>query len=210
MFTADQVWGLAVAADRINEGYLKEPVYDFDVDQRNPVKEANKAMLRRWLRESNFSAATAADIEKGQVVRNYFQGFLLREISGKLNEFDRQALKLAQKDEFTGRDMLDFAIISCLPAAMLRDKARMDHKREVRESEQLAAAEGETVITDVEVIKCHYSQNFGRWRVTARAGDSFVDFWFSKELQGTHRVKAKVKQHRGDNTTQISHVKIIG
>ena len=26
-FTADQVWACAAAADRINGGYLKEPVY---------------------------------------------------------------------------------------------------------------------------------------------------------------------------------------
>ena len=38
LFTADQVWGLAIAADRINGGYFKESVYDFEVDHRNPVK----------------------------------------------------------------------------------------------------------------------------------------------------------------------------
>ena len=103
MFTADQVWGLAIAADRINGGYLKEPVYDFEVDQRNPVKEANKAMVKRWLREGDFSAATAEDIERGRTVRHYFNGFLLKELSGKINDFEKQALKIAQKDEFTGR-----------------------------------------------------------------------------------------------------------
>jgi hypothetical protein len=76
MFTADQVWGLAVAADRINEGYFKEP--EFEPDSNTLVRKANKTMVKDWLRENNFSAATAADIETGRDVRNYFNGFLLK------------------------------------------------------------------------------------------------------------------------------------
>ena len=151
MFTADQVWGLAIAADRINGGYLKEPVYDFEVDQRNPVKEANKAMVKRWLREGDFSAATAEDIERGRTVRHYFNGFLLKELSGKINDFEKQALKIAQKDEFTGRDMLDFAIVSCLPSVMLRDQARNELNREIRASDRLAYNEGDAVIMSIDV-----------------------------------------------------------
>lgn len=210
MFTADQVWGLAVAADRINGGYFKEPVWDFDVDQRNPVKDANKAMVKRWLRETDFSAATAEDIDRGRTVRHYFNGFLLKELSGKINDFEKQALRLAQKEEFTGRDMLDFAIISCLPSSMLRDQARNDLTREIRASEQLAANEGEAVIMDVTVINSRFSPEYNKHRISARAGESFVDFWFGADLKGTVRIKAKVKRHRGDNTTQLNYVKIIG
>jgi hypothetical protein len=210
MFTADQVWGLAIAADRINGGYLKEPVYDFEVDQRNPVKEANKAIVKRWLREQDFSAATAEDIDRGRVVRHYFNGFLLKELSGKINDFERQALKIAQKDEFTGRDMLDFSIVSCLPSVMLRDQARNELTREIRVSEQLAAKEGDAVVMDIEVISSRFNPEYNKHRVTARAGESFVDFWIGTELKGTHRIKAKVKRHRGDNTTQLNYVKIIG
>lgn len=210
MFTADQVWGLAVAADRINGGYFKEPVYDFNVDQRNPVKEPNKVMVRRWLREQDFSAATAEDIDRGRVVRHYFNGFLLKELSGKINDFEKQALRLAQKEEFTGRDMLDFSIISCLPSTMLRDQARNELSREIRASERLAANEGDAVILDITVINSRFNPEYNKHRITARAGESFVDFWIGKELKGTARVKAKVKQHRGDNTTQLNYVKIIG
>ena len=210
MFTADQVWGLAVAADRVNEGYIKESVYDFEVDQRNPVKEANKAIVERWLREQDFSAATAEDIDRGRAVRHYFNGFLLKELSGKINDFERQALKIAQKEEFTGRDMLDFAIVSCLPSVMLRDQARNEIAHEIRVSEQLAVKEGHAVILDITVITSRFSQAYGKYRTLARSGESFVDFWISSELKGTVRVKAKVKQHRSDNTTQLNYVKIIG
>jgi hypothetical protein len=207
MFTADQVWGLAVAADRINEGYFKEP--EFEPDSNTLVRKANKTMVKDWLRENNFSAATAADIETGRSVRNYFNGFLLKELSGKINDFERQALKIAQKDEFTGRDMFDFAVVSCLPAAMLRDQAKKELTTEIRFSTQLAAAVGDRVQGDIEVIKCYWNQNYGKWRVTARMRESFVDFWASEEFKGTVSIKAKVKAQRGDNTTQLNYVKIV-
>jgi hypothetical protein len=207
MFTADQVWSLAVAADRINEGYFKEP--EFEPDSNTLVRKANKTMVKDWLRENNFSAATAADIETGRSVRNYFNGFLLKELSGKINDFERQALKIAQKDEFTGRDMFDFAVVSCLPAAMLRDQAKKELTTEIRFSTQLAAAVGDRVQGDIEVIKCYWNQNYGKWRVTARMRESFVDFWASEEFKGTVSIKAKVKAQRGDNTTQLNYVKIV-
>jgi len=81
MFTADQVWGLAVAADRVNEGYFKEPVWTTPEDGTPPkvVKDANKLLVKQWLRTNNFTAATEADIEKGREIRNYFNGFLLKQ-----------------------------------------------------------------------------------------------------------------------------------
>jgi hypothetical protein len=206
-FTADQVWGAAVAADRINGGYLKEPVYSRNLDVVE--KEPNKAIVKRWLRENSFGAVTEADYAAGREIRHYFNGLLLKELSGKINDFERQALKIAQKDEFTGRDMLDFAIISCLPAAMLRDQARKELDSSIRSSTQLDAAVGDRVQGEVEVIKSFYSKDYNKFRITAKLGDSFVDFWFGKDLKGTVGIKGKVKAQRGNNTTQLNFVKTI-
>lgn len=206
-FTADQVWGAAVAADRINGGYLKEPVYSRNLDVVE--KEPNKAIVKRWLRENSFGAVTEADYAAGREIRHYFNGLLLKELSGKINDFERQALKIAQKDEFTGRDMLDFAIISCLPAAMLRDQARKELDSSIRSSTQLDAAVGDRVQGEVEVIKSFYSKDYNKFRITAKLGDSFVDFWFGKDLKGRVGIKGKVKAQRGNNTTQLNFVKTI-
>jgi len=205
MFTADQVWGAAVAADRINGGYLKEPVYARNLDVIE--KQANKQMVKDWLRANSFSLITAADIDQGREVRHYFKGFLLKEITGKINDFEKQALKIAQKDEFTGRDMFDFAVVSCLPAAMLRDQVKKALSTEIRFSTQLNAAVGDRIQGDIEVIKCFYSPEYAKFRITARMGESFVDFWADKEYTGTVSIKAKVKNHRGDNSTQLHYVK---
>jgi hypothetical protein len=41
-------------------------------------------------------------------------------------------------------------------------------------------------------------------------GEAFVDFWFSQELKGELRIKGKIKAQRGDKTTQLNYVKLIG
>jgi hypothetical protein len=210
MFTADQVWGLAVAADRINEGYFKEQQWgQSDSGESRLLKETNKAMVKYWLRNNNFTAATAEDIEKGREVRNYFNGFLLKQISGKINEFEQQALRIAQMDEFTNRNMLELAIVSCLPSVMLRDQSRNELAREVRHSTQLTGAVGDKIQGEIEVVKCYYSKDYDKFRVTAKLVDSFVDFWYNSNLEAGDRIsiKAKIKSVRGDNTTQLNFVK---
>jgi hypothetical protein len=37
-----------------------------------------------------------------------------------------------------------------------------------------------------------------------------VDFWFGKELEGELRIKGKIKTQRGNKTTQLNYVKIVG
>ena len=214
MFTADQVWGLAVAADRVNEGYFKEPVWNTPEDGTPPkvIKDANKLLVKQWLRTNNFTVATTEDIAKGQEVRNYFNGFLLKQISGKINEFEQQALRIAQMDEFTGRNMLEFAIVSCLPSVMIRDQSRNELAREVRGSTQLTGAVGDKIQGEIEIVKSYYSQEYNKFRITARLVDSFVDFWYNTNIDAGSRVsiKAKIKSVRGDNTTQLNFVKRIG
>lgn len=209
MFTADQIWGLAAAADRINDGYIKEDVYVYENECKKMIKEANKGMVRRWLREGAFTEATAADTERGQEVRNYFKGLLFKQMTGDITDFERQALKIAQKEEFSGRDLLDFAIVSCLPAAMIRDQQRKDHKREVMYSTQLPGSVGDTIVGDISVVKSYYSKEYNKYKITARIGESFVDFWFSSDLKDNVRIKGKIKAQRGDNTTQLNYVKKI-
>ena len=214
MFTADQVWGLAVAADRVNGGYFKEPVWSIPEDATPPkvVKDANKLLVKQWLRTNNFTAASEADIEKGREIRNYFNGFLLKQISGRINEFEQQALRIAQMDEFTGRNMLEFAIVSCLPSVMIRDQSRNELAREVRASTQLQGAVGDKIQGEIEIVKSYYSQEYNKFRITARLVDSFVDFWYNTNMDTGSRVsiKAKIKSVRGDNTTQLNFVKRIG
>jgi hypothetical protein len=208
MFTADQVWGLAVEADRINGGYTKEAVWgQSDSGESKLLKQANKVMVKQWLRDNR--QPSIEDVEQGREIRNYFNGFLLKQISGKINEFEQQALRIAQMDEFTGKNMLEFAIASCLPSTMRRDQERNDLAREVRHSTQLTGAVGDKIQGEIEIVKCYYSKDYDKYRVTAKLVDSFVDFWYNSNLEAGDRIsiKAKIKSVRGDNTTQLNFVK---
>jgi len=208
-FTADQVWGLAVRADTQNQGYCKEPVWDYaDSGEIKLIKQANKVLVKQWLRDN--VQPTNLEIELGQQYRAHFKTFTLKALTGQLNDFERQAMKIAAKDQFTGRDMLDFAIVSCLPDVARRDQARTELKREIYVSEQLLGSVGDAVVGDITVVSSKFNPNFNKFRITARMGESFIDFWFSRAVEGSVRIKGKIKNVRGDKTTQLNYVKICG
>jgi hypothetical protein len=210
-FTADQVWGLAVRADLQNDGYCKEPVFaataTHGIDYSKPIKKANKVLVKEWLRGNE--QPTADEIAAGQNYRSYFNTFTMKVLTGKINDFEATALKIAQKDTFTGSDLLDFAVVSCLPSVARRDQQQTDLKRDIYASEQLQGAVGDTIVGEITVIKTRYSQEYNKFKVTARMGESFVDFWFPFDLKGEAKIKAKIKAQRGDKTTQLNYVKKV-
>lgn len=208
-FTADQVWGCAAAAQRINEGYFKEDQWD-TAEAGIKIKTANKSLVKAWLRDEDYSQITAADIAAGQTARNHFKSYTFLAIAGRLNEFQTTAMQLAAKEEFTGRDIYDFAVISCLPSVAVRDIANSELRREIYTSEQLQGAVGDSIVGDITVISARFNPDYAKHKITARMGESFVDFWFGKELEGTIRIKGKVKTQRGNKTTQLNYVKIVG
>ena len=71
-------------------------------------------------------------------------------------------------------------------------------------------AVGDTIVGDITVISARFNPDYAKHKITARMGESFVDFWFGKELTGNVSIKAKIKSQRGDNTTQLNYVKILG
>ena len=209
-FTADQVWACAAAAQRINGDYLKEDQWETIDDQARKIKTANKLLVKDWLRTNDYSQITAADTAEGIRARNHFKSYTLLAIAGRLNEFQTTAMQLAAKEEFTGRDMYDFAVISCLPSVAVRDVANSELRREIYTSEQLQGDVGDAVVGDITVTNSRFNSDYNRYKITARMGESFVDFWFGKELTGELRIKGKVKVQRGNKTTQLNYVKISG
>ncbi len=209
-FTADQVWACAAAAQRINEGYFKEDQWMHNATPPFLAKRANKALVKEWLRTNNFVDVTEADYAAGRSARDHFKSYTLLMMAGKLNEFQMTAYKIASKDEFTGRDMYDFAVVSCLPSVAERDQQRTELRRDIYASEQLIGTVGDAVSGTITVISSRFNQNYNKFKINARMGESFIDFWFSKELTGELRIKGKIKSVRGDKTTALNYVKITG
>ena len=209
-FTADQVWACAAAADRINGGYLKEDEWMHSATPPFRSKQANKMLVKEWLRNNDFVEVTEGDYAAGRAAREHFKTYTFKAISGQLNEFQQTAMRIATKDTFTGRDMYDFAVISCLPEVARRDQAQTNFKREIFQSEPLPGNVGDTVVGEITVIRSRYSKEYNKFKIDARMGDSIVDFWFTKELTGELRIKGKIKQQRGNKATQLNYVKISG
>jgi hypothetical protein len=206
-YTADQVWGLAVRADTINSGYIKDDHWDYEQDTPVLTKTANKKLVKQWLIEN--IQPTEEEAAQGQEIRRYFHSFTLKALMGKINDFERQALRIAQMDLFTGRNLLEFAIVSCLPETARRDRSRTELTREIYGSEQLQGQVGDTIVGDLAVVSSRYSKEYNKFKIQGRMGDSFVDFWFSQELTGELRIKGKIKNQRGNKTTQLNYVKKV-
>ena len=209
-FTADQVWACAAAAQRINGDYLKEDQWMHNATPPYRSKVANKTLVKQWLRTNDFTEVTEADYAAGRAARDHFKSYTFKAIAGQLNDFQQNAMRIATKDEFTGRDMYDFAVISCLPSVALRDAAHAELKREIFSSQPLPGDVGDTIVGDITVIRTRYSKEYNKYRMDARMGESIVDFWHTKELTGELRIKGKIKQHRGNGATQLNYVKISG
>ena len=205
-YTADQIWGLAVRVDRENGGYVKYPVYaeTMDVVKTYP----NKVIVKDLIREN--IQPTEEEVEAGRAVRAHFNTYTFLMLTGKINDFQKQALKIAQMDSFTGRNMLEFAIVSCLPDIARRDQAQNKFKQELYASEPLQGAEGDKISGYFTVEQCRFNPNYNKFRIQGRMGESFVDFWFSRELSvgANLLIKGKIKRARPDKSTQLNFVRV--
>ena len=207
-YSADQVWGLAVRADTLNEGYYKEAVWgQSDSGESKMLKTANKQLVKQWLIENH--QPNDLEVTKGREIRHYFNGFLLKELSGMINDFERQALRLAQIDEFTGRNLFEFSVISCLPSVMVREESRKDLAQAVRNSTQLTGNVGDAIQGEIEVVRATYKAQYGRWVIIGRLVDSYVSFYYNNNMEQGSKVyiKGKIKSIEADNMTRLNYVK---
>ena len=205
------VWAAAAAAHRINGGYVKESVWDYEQTPAVIKHEANKLMVKRWLATGDQTHITPEDVVRGEDVRNHFNSYMFLAIAGKLNDFQTQAYKIAQMTEFTDRNSLELSVASCLPMVCEKDQAKREFMRQLRESTQLTGEVGSSVEGEIMVLSSRYNANFNKYRIQAKMVDSFIDFWYNTSIDAgtTLKIKAKIKAVREDNTTQLNYVKKV-
>jgi hypothetical protein len=192
-------------ADTINGGYCKEDVWH----NTSPIveKTANKKLVKQWLIEN--LQPNDIEIARGREIRHFFNGFLLKEISGKINDFESQALRMAQIDEFNGRNLFEFSVISCLPSVMVREESRKDLAQALRNSTQLTGSVGDAIQGEIEVVRATYKAQYGRWVIIGRLVDSYVSFYYNNSMEQGSKVyiKGKIKSIQEDNMTRLHYVK---
>jgi hypothetical protein len=206
-YTAEQVWAASCAAFRINGSYIKVVEY-IDV---GPSQMRNRDLMSRILQDNSI---TPTDIEQGINARQYFQGLLLKQITGNINGFEQNTLRCAGMDTIRSNDYLTFSIIASLPASYNRSVERDRVKEEMSfllENSRHFGSIGDKVQLDVEVVRTIYSTNYNIHFVTAVADKNVVFFSFKENLQpGTKmKIAGTIKQFRDEGQTQLNRVRAI-
>jgi len=214
--SVDNVWGAAVAAQRINGSYVKETVYKVDPEMSSNTvveKQRNRDIMLDIL--ANPAVLTVEDIAQGQECRKFLQNDItFRALKNKLTEFDGSVSKvLAVEDEFdTVKHKLELAVVACLPQSHARSLERQAVQERVRQtSGAVIGTPGVKVQLAVEIVKSNYSQQWNTWYATGVTADnSAVFFAYRQELVkgAKHTIVGTVKAHR-DGSTQLNRVSII-
>jgi len=214
--SVDNVWGAAVAAQRINGSYVKETVYKVDPEMSSNTvveKQRNRDIMLDIL--ANPAVLTVEDIAQGQECRKFLQNDItFRALKNKLTEFDGSVSKvLAVEDEFdTVKHKLELAVVACLPQSHARSLERQAVQERVRQtSGAVIGTPGVKVQLAVEIVKSNYSQQWNTWYATGVTADnSAVFFAYRQELArgAKHTIVGTVKAHR-DGSTQLNRVSII-
>ena len=214
--SVDNVWGAAVAAQRINGSYVKETMYKVDPEMSSNTvieKQRNRDIMLDIL--ANPAVLTVEDIAQGQECRKFLQNDItFRALKNKLTEFDSATSKvLAVAEEFdSAKHKYELAVVASLPASHARSLERQATQERVRQtSGELIGQPGVKVQLAVEIVKSNYSQQWNTWYATAITADnSAVFFAYRQELArgAKHTIVGTVKAHR-DGSTQLNRVSII-
>ena len=213
--SVDNVWGAAVAAQRINGSYLKETQYRFDQDKNTSVveKQRNRDIMFDIL--ANPAVLTVEDIAQGQECRKFLQqDITLRGLKSKLTEFDTVISRvIAVSEEFDSvTHKYELAVVASLPASHQRSLARQDVDSRVRQTTgAYVGAVDAKFESDVEVVSANYSHTYNIFWVTAITADNQAVFFSYKSKLTTGswiRIRGTVKAHR-DGKTQLNRVKAV-
>ena len=207
-FNADDVWGAAVAAQRINGSYIKLSMLSESDPSMN--QRSNRQIVEGLLADPFI--ITDEDREEGKKVRSFYQALTFKILQGKkLNEFDNTAMLLANRDVITSN--YDLAVIASLPSCYERGVVRQSVDQRISFARGgFIGAIGNKVSATVEVVKSVYSQKWATNYITGITSDDKVVFFsYKNELQvGVMLdINGTVKAHRDASTTQLNRVKVI-
>jgi catabolite regulation protein CreA len=204
---AENVWGAACQAQRINGAYVKLSVLTEADKTEN--KLSNRQLVESFMVDP--SLITEEDMEQGKKVRAFYQAFTFKILQGKrLNEFDNTAMLLANRDVITGS--YDVAVIASLPSCYERGVVRQTADQRVNfATGGFIGSIGGKVSVAIEVLKSIYSQKWMTHYVTGITSDDQVVFFAYKSelpIGKMYDIYGTVKAHR-DTTTQLNRVKVI-
>lgn len=201
-FNADDVWGAAVMAQRINGSYIKAIAPGVE-------QQTNRQIIEGLLADPFI--ITDEDRDEGKKVRAFYQAYTFKILQGKqLSEFDNTAMLISNRDVITSN--YDVAVIASLPSCYERGVKRQSVDQRVTFAKGgFISAVGNKVSVTIEVLKSIYSQKWATTYITGITSEDQVVFFAFKEALEVGKmfdIYGTVKSHR-DNTTQLNRVKVI-
>lgn len=193
----------AAAALENNMMYIKS------VSEDVPNLRTNRSIMFDYLQDQ--TKLTAEHLELGSQIRRYYQAFSLKFLADKpVGEFNSAAMKIASSDVVTND--YEIAVICSLPASYHKNVERDNVETRIKFARGGYIGEvGESVETEVEIVKRIWSQNYNVWYLTGITDKDQVVFFSCRATVdvGTKlKIKGKVKSQR-ETSTQLSNVKIV-
>jgi hypothetical protein len=206
------VLSAACAAQRVNGNkYIKYNLDEgiFVNDKGEVVKyTTNRQLVETYIEQPEH--IMDIDRDMAEKVRSYWNGKTFKLLTGEyMSDFERNMLTLLQKETVT--EGYDVAVLASMPNSYQANLQRDQRDRRVKYSQGgYIGTVGERIKTQVEVLKCVYSQKWFTYFVTGiTSSDQAVFFSYKQEVTvGNVLNIAGTVKRQDNNQTQLNRVKI--
>lgn len=219
-YPSDIVWACAAAAQRINQGYLKESRWTFSESADDIIEHpGNRSMMLRFLESyrNNIlkkTEVTDEDYAAGKRAQEFWQSQMLLLLDDKANEYLRACTATAHKE--TVDALKDVGIIASSIQAADRElsRARLIELKTTIDSQYIHEVGARVEFDcDVDIIDVRYIDKIGAFAVESIIQDNLYSWWSRDRIEvGKYSfLKGRVKQLKTDyHTTQpVTHLNYV-
>ncbi len=215
-YPADLVWAAACAAYRVNNGYVKNTVYNNDgsteLDQHIAKIQvySNRDLAKQYLADSSHKAITHSDFELGRKCRrDLVNSVTMAALKNQITEWGLATARVAELETVTSSH--DLALITAMPKSHAQQLVResVDSRLARCDSGDIYTV-GSKVNLTAEVVRSTYSAQYHSWYITAITTDNRSVFFAYRESVALGKLiqfRGTVKRH-ADRGTQLNRVKI--
>jgi hypothetical protein len=172
-------------------------------------KVTNRQLTETYIEQPEH--ITDSDRQQAEEIKSYWNGKTFKLLTGEyMSDFERNMLALLQKETVT--EGYDVAVLASMPNSYQANLQRDQRDRRVKYSQGgYIGTVGERIKTQVEVLKCVYSQKWFTYFVTGiTSSDQAVFFSYKQEVAvgNVLNIAGTVKRHQ-NNQTQLNRVKVF-